>query len=95
MNSIKQPIKSSSVGSGDASHCRTSSFNNHFDYSFIVLHTHTTKLLGARIGHLKEQHQCFSSHRFCCEICGVCLHHSQVSPFDLKYETCFQKQKQV
>ena len=25
----------------------------------------------------------------------VCLHQSQVSPFDLKYETCFQEQKQL
>ena len=25
------------MGSGDVSHCRTSAFDNHFDYSFIVL----------------------------------------------------------
>ena len=37
INSIKQPVKSNSVGSGDVSHCRTSAFNNHLDYSFIVL----------------------------------------------------------
>ena len=37
INSIEQPIKSNSVGSGDVSHCRTSAFNNHLDYSFIVL----------------------------------------------------------
>ena len=37
INSIEQPIKSNSVGSGDVSHCRTSAFHNHFDYSFIVL----------------------------------------------------------
>ena len=37
INSIKQPIKSNSVGSGDVPHRRTSAFNNHFDYSFIVL----------------------------------------------------------
>ena len=37
INSIKQSIKSNSVGSGDVSHCRTSAFNNHFDCSFIVL----------------------------------------------------------
>ena len=36
INSIEQPIKSNSVGSGDVSHCRTSAFNNHLDYSFIV-----------------------------------------------------------
>ena len=37
INSIEQPIKSNSVGSGDVSHCRTSAFDNHFDYCFIVL----------------------------------------------------------
>ena len=37
IDSTKQPVKSNSVGSGDVSHCRTSAFNNHFDYSFIVL----------------------------------------------------------
>ena len=37
IDSIEQPIKSNSVGSGDVSHCRTSAFNNHLDYSFIVL----------------------------------------------------------
>ena len=36
-NSIEQPIKSNSVGSGDVSHCRTSAFHNHFNYSFIVI----------------------------------------------------------
>ena len=37
LNSIEQPIKSNSVGSGDVSHCRTPSFNDHLDHSFIVL----------------------------------------------------------
>ena len=37
IDSIKQPLKSNSVGSGNMSHCRTSAFNNHLDYSFIVL----------------------------------------------------------
>ena len=37
INSIEQPIKSNSVGSGDVSHYRTSAFDNHFNYSFIVL----------------------------------------------------------
>ena len=59
--SIEQPIKSNPVGSGDVSHCRTSAFHNHFNYSFIVPQTHTIRLLGARIGHLKEQHQCLAS----------------------------------
>ena len=37
INSIEQPIKSNSVSSGDVSHCRTSTFQNHFDHSLIVL----------------------------------------------------------
>ena len=37
INSIEQPIKSNSVGSGNMSHCWTSAFNDHLDYSFIVL----------------------------------------------------------
>ena len=40
--SIEQPIKSNSVSSGDVSHCRTSPFQNHFNYNFIVL-KHTQK----------------------------------------------------
>ena len=37
ITSIEQPVKSNSMGSGDVSHCWTSAFDNHFDYSFIVL----------------------------------------------------------
>ena len=36
IDSIEQPIKSNSVSSGDVSHCRTPSFNDHFDHCFIV-----------------------------------------------------------
>ena len=95
INSIEQPVKRNSVSPGDVSHCRTSAFNNHFDYSFIVLKHIQIKLLGTRIGHSKEQNQCLASHRFYCEICGVCDHHSKVSPIDLKHEKYFQEQKQL
>ena len=37
INSIEQPIKSNSVGSGNVSHCRTSALNDNLDHSFIVL----------------------------------------------------------
>ena len=37
INSIKQPIKSDSMSSGNMSHCWTSAFHNHFDHSLIVL----------------------------------------------------------
>ena len=33
---VEQPIKSNSVGSGNMSHCGTSSFDYHFDDNFIV-----------------------------------------------------------
>ena len=37
VDSIKQPIKTNSVGSGNMSHCGTPSFNDHLDHCFIVL----------------------------------------------------------
>ena len=40
IDSIEQPIKSNSMSSGNMSHCRTSAFHNHFNYSFIVLNTY-------------------------------------------------------
>ena len=36
IDSIEQPIKSNSVGSGNVSHCGTSSLQNHFDHCFII-----------------------------------------------------------
>ena len=36
IDSIKQPIKSNSVGSGNMSHCRTSTLYNHLDHCFVV-----------------------------------------------------------
>ena len=36
IDSIKQPIKSNSVGSGNMSHCRTSTLCNHLDHCFVV-----------------------------------------------------------
>ena len=48
INSIEQPIKSNSVNSGNMTHCWTSAFNDHLDYSFICPQTHTIKLLDAK-----------------------------------------------
>ena len=36
IDSIKQPIKSNSVGSGNMSHCRASSLYDHVDHCFVV-----------------------------------------------------------
>ena len=35
-DSIEQPIKSNSVGSGNMSHCRASSLYDHLDHCFVV-----------------------------------------------------------
>ena len=37
VDSVKQPVKCNSVGSGHVSHRRTSALYAHFDHSFIVL----------------------------------------------------------
>ena len=37
IDSVEQPIKRNSVGSGHVSHCWTSSFDNHLDYCLIVI----------------------------------------------------------
>ena len=36
IDSIEQPVKSNSVGSGNMSRCGTSSLENHLDYCFVV-----------------------------------------------------------
>ena len=36
IDSVKQPIKSNSVGSGNMSHCRASSLYDHIDHCFVV-----------------------------------------------------------
>ena len=36
IDSIKQPTKSNSVGSGNMSHCGASSFYDHLDHCFVV-----------------------------------------------------------
>ena len=37
IDSIEQPVKSNSVGSGNMSHCGASSLYNHLDHCFVVL----------------------------------------------------------
>ena len=45
VNSVKQPIKTNSMGSGYVSHCWTSAFDDHFNHGFVVLkdEQHRTK----------------------------------------------------
>ena len=37
IDSVRQPIKSNSVGSGNMSHCWTSAFDDHFNHGFVIL----------------------------------------------------------
>ena len=37
IKSVKQPIKSNSVGPGYMSHCGTSAYENHFNHGFVIL----------------------------------------------------------
>ena len=77
----------------DVSHCRTSAFNDHLELQLHCPQTDTIKLLGAWIGHLKEQNQCLSSHRFDYETCSVFVHHSQVSPYRSETREIFRKNR--
>ena len=49
IDSIKQPIKSNSVGSGNMSHCRTSHLYDHFDHCFAVFKDAPHSFLTRRI----------------------------------------------
>ena len=49
IDSIKQPIKSKSVGSGNMSHCRASSLYDHLDHCFVVFKDIQQSFLTRRI----------------------------------------------
>ena len=48
IDSIKHSIKSNSVGSGNMSHCRASSLNDHLDHCFVVFKDVQQSLLARR-----------------------------------------------
>ena len=54
IDSVKQPIKSNPVGSGNMSRCRSSSLYDHLDHCFDCLQRYTTKLPDEKIGRLRE-----------------------------------------
>ena len=73
---------------------------NHLDHCFVVLkQTHSTKLLDAKIGRLREHGQHFSKRRTFLEIAGLArdLNHGKqrVSPFHHGSESCFQRTKTI
>ena len=49
IDSIEQPIKSNSVGSGNMSHCRASSLCDHLDHCFVVLKHIQQSFLNRRV----------------------------------------------
>ena len=49
IDSIKQPIKSNSVGSGNMSHCRASSLHDHLYHYFVVFKDVQQSFLTRRI----------------------------------------------
>ena len=69
------------------SHCRTPSLHEHLDHCFVVLKTHTTKLLDAKIGRLREDNQCDSRDRL-----FLVIENGSPRSFQ-ESESCFQGQK--
>ena len=49
IDSIEQPIKSNSVGSGNMSHCGASSLYDHLDHCFVVFKDVQQSFLARRI----------------------------------------------
>ena len=49
IDSIKQPIKSNSVSSGNVSHCKASSLYDHLDHCFVVFKDIQQSFLRRRI----------------------------------------------
>ena len=60
INSIEQPIKRNSVGPGNMYHCRTPSFNDHLDHSFIALKHIQQSFLMRKKWTFEEHNQCDS-----------------------------------
>ena len=54
IDSVKQPIKSNTAGSGNMSHCRVSSLYDHLDHCFVVFKDIQQSFLGAKTGCLRK-----------------------------------------
>ena len=82
IDSVKQPIKSNSVGPGNMSHCGTSTFDNHLDNGFVFLEDVQHGITLRRVcvtGHVIQLRQLinlrtiFLSHITGCFPCSVIL----------------------
>ena len=67
-----KPIKSNFVSSGNVSHCRTPSINDHFRSLHHCLRLHKTKLLDGKTGRLREHNQCYSTNWSSLELFDFC-----------------------
>ena len=94
INSIEQPIKRNSVGSGNVSHCGTSAFNDHLDYSFIVFEHTQQSFLMRRLDNWGNTINILQHVDLPLEICDF-FQYQQVAPFCLKSKSRFQKQTQL
>ena len=61
IDSIEQPIESNSVGPGNMSHCRALPLMIILITASLSSNTHTTKLLDAKTGRLREHSQYYSA----------------------------------
>ena len=101
IESIEQPIKSNSVGSGNMSHCWASSLQNHLDYCFVVLEHIQQSFLARRIDvwgnkiNICLDHQSFYEIAFVFELCEVLnqLHVGSYTGLTVLYysDSCFQE----
>ena len=63
IDSVEQPIKSNSAGSGNMSHSTTSSLDAHIDHCFVVIKDVQQKLPYEKKSRLRKQHQHYSDHQ--------------------------------
>ena len=95
IESIGQPIKSNSVGSGNVSHCGASSLYDHLDHCFIVFKDILQSFLTfEETNQHNQDHQSFHETSFAFEVCEV-LHEpgSRTGLSVLDYsDACFREE---
>ena len=98
IDSIEQPIKSNSVGSGNMSHCRASSLYNHLDHCFVVFEHIQQSFLMRKLDVWGNKVNIIQKCWTFLEIAGArdSYHGKQrVSPFYHGSESCFQGLKKI
>ena len=95
IDSIEQWIESNSVSSGDVSHCRTSSFNDHLDHCFIVLKYIQQSFLTRGLDIWRKSITVSRYIDFVLTLVVFVIITLKFLPIDLKHEKHFQEQKQL